>query len=73
MVDNSMDKLFVALLDSANRELVFTSGKIGVFKWSGVRTEGDCDLGGMWAVLNVIRAECVVSSGICAECGLCRA
>ena len=28
MVDNSMDKLFVALLDSTNRELVFTSGKL---------------------------------------------
>ena len=29
-----MDKLFVALLDSANRELVFTSGKIGVLEFS---------------------------------------
>ena len=27
MVDNSMDKLFITLLDSANRELVFTSGE----------------------------------------------
>ena len=27
MVDNTMDKLFITLLDSANRELVFTSGE----------------------------------------------